>query len=86
MENETDEQFEERVLNKRAAQMFVSVRSRMLKTDHLYLSEMTVKNDRKQVNDIIYFILIRILNFSYFTGCPKILFAASFKEISSSGY
>lgn len=49
MENETDEQFEERVLNKRAAQMFVSVRARMLKTDHLYLSEMTTKNSRKQV-------------------------------------
>lgn len=52
MENETDEQFEERVLNKRAAQMFVSVRSRMLKTDHLFLSDMTVKNDRKQVIEI----------------------------------
>lgn len=49
MENETDEQFEERVLNKRAAQMFVSVRARMLKTDHLYLSEMTTRNSRKQV-------------------------------------
>lgn len=50
MENETDEQFEERVLNKRAAQMFVAVRTRMLKTDNLYLSDMTVKNNRKQVN------------------------------------
>lgn len=49
MENETDEQFEERVLNKRAAQMFVSVRARMQKVDSIYLSEMTVKNNRKQV-------------------------------------
>ncbi len=51
MENETDEQFEERVLNKRAAQMFVSVRARMQKVDSIYLSEMTVKNNRKQVRE-----------------------------------
>lgn len=53
MENETDEQFEERVLNKRAAQMFVAVRSRMQKSDQIYLSEMTVKNNRKQVSSVI---------------------------------
>lgn len=50
MENETDEQFEERVLNKRAAQMFVSVRSKMQKQDTIYLSEMTYRNNRKQVS------------------------------------
>lgn len=49
MENETDEQFEERVLNKRAAQMFLAVRARMQKSEQIYLSEMTVKNNRKQV-------------------------------------
>lgn len=49
-ENETDEQFEERVLNKRAAQMFVAVRSRLNKKDPIYLSEMTYKNNRKQVS------------------------------------
>lgn len=49
MENETDEQFEERVLNKRAAQMFVSVRSRLQKHDTIQLSEMTYNNNRKQV-------------------------------------
>lgn len=49
MENETDEQFEERVLNKRAAQMFVAVRSKMQKHDTIYLSEMTYRNNRKQV-------------------------------------
>lgn len=49
MENETDEQFEERVLNKRAAQMFVAVRTRMQKSDSLYLSDLTIKNNRKQV-------------------------------------
>lgn len=49
MENETDEQFEERVLNKRAAQMFFSVRSRFQKQDSLQLSDMTYRNNRKQV-------------------------------------
>lgn len=50
MENETDEQFEERVLNKRAAQMFVSVRARLQKQDSIQLSDMTYRNNRKQVN------------------------------------
>lgn len=56
MENETDEQFEERVLNKRAAQMFVSVKARLQKKDNIYLSEMTHRNSRKQVclNSIIF--------------------------------
>lgn len=49
MEDETDEQFEERVLNKRAAQMFVAVRDRMKKVDSIFLSEMTIRNNRKQV-------------------------------------
>lgn len=50
MENETDEQFEERVLNKRAAQMFISVRARLQKQDSIQLSDMTYRNNRKQVN------------------------------------
>lgn len=49
MENETDEQFEERVLNKRAAQMFLSVRARLQKQDSIQLSDMTYRNNRKQV-------------------------------------
>ncbi|KAJ6646198.1 Double-strand-break repair protein rad21 like [Pseudolycoriella hygida] len=58
MENETDEQFEERVLNKRAAQMFVSVRARMQKVDSIYLSEMTAKNNRKQAAQKFYSLLV----------------------------
>lgn len=54
MENETDEQFEERVLNKRAAQMFISVRARLQKQDSIQLSDMTYRNNRKQV----YFLFI----------------------------
>lgn len=53
MENETSEQFEERVLNKRAAQLFYAVKSRMVKQECLLLSELTVKNSRKQVCKII---------------------------------
>lgn len=52
MENETDEQFEERVLNKRAAQMFVTVRARLQKQENLQLSEMTYRNNRKQVHNL----------------------------------
>lgn len=50
MENETDEQFEERVLNKRAAQMFFAVKNRISKQEYLLLSELTIRNSRKQVS------------------------------------
>lgn len=70
MENETDEQFEERVLNKRAAQMFVSVRARMQKVDSIYLSEMTVKNNRKQVRIALlpHQMIIQTDNFCFFNS------------------
>lgn len=57
-ENETDEQFEERVLNKRAAQMFVQVRSRLQKNDTLMLSDMTHRNSRKQAAQKFYSLLV----------------------------
>lgn len=57
MENETDEQFEERVLNKRAAQMFVTVRARLQKQDSIQLSEMTYRNNRKQVCTLYMYIV-----------------------------
>lgn len=58
MENETDEQFEERVLNKRAAQMFKSVKSRFDSQDSLYLSTMTIRNNRKQAAQKFYSLLV----------------------------
>lgn len=58
MENETDEQFEERVLNKRAAQMFVQVRNRLQKNDTLMLSDMTHRNTRKQAAQKFYSLLV----------------------------
>lgn len=54
MENETSEQFEERVLNKRAAQLFYIVKGRMVKQECLLLSELTVNNSRKQVCILIF--------------------------------
>ncbi|XP_029713553.2 double-strand-break repair protein rad21 homolog isoform X2 [Aedes albopictus] len=56
--DETIEQFEERVLNKRAAQLFISVRSRLLKTDSMVLSEMTHRNDKKQAAQKFYSLLV----------------------------
>lgn len=49
MVDESIEAFEERVLNKRAAQLFVTVRAKLLKQDKILLSEMTYKNTKKQV-------------------------------------
>ncbi|KFB53428.1 hypothetical protein ZHAS_00021929 [Anopheles sinensis] len=56
--DETIEQFEERVLNKRAAQMFLSVRSRLIKADHMMLSEMTHRNNKKQAAQKFYSLLV----------------------------
>lgn len=56
--DETIEQFEERVLNKRAAQLFVSVRSRLLKTDEMVLSDMTHRNNKKQAAQKFYSLLV----------------------------
>ncbi|ETN62488.1 DNA repair protein Rad21 [Anopheles darlingi] len=56
--DETIEQFEERVLNKRAAQMFLSVKSRLLKADHIMLSEMTHRNNKKQAAQKFYSLLV----------------------------
>ncbi|TMW47257.1 hypothetical protein DOY81_007663 [Sarcophaga bullata] len=68
MENETSEQFEERVLNKRAAQLFYIVKGRMVKQECLLLSELTVNNSRKQAAQKFYSLLVlkkfRALNIS----------------------
>uniref|UniRef100_A0A6B2E8Y9 Putative dna repair protein rad21 n=1 Tax=Phlebotomus kandelakii TaxID=1109342 RepID=A0A6B2E8Y9_9DIPT len=58
LENETDEQFEERVLNKRAAQMFVAVKRKLLKSDSIQLSEMTYRNSKKQAAQKFYSLLV----------------------------
>ncbi|ALC39153.1 vtd [Drosophila busckii] len=58
MENETDEQFEERVLNKRAAQLFVDVRVHFNNHDQLTLSQLTNRNTRKQAAQKFYSLLV----------------------------
>lgn len=57
--DETYEQFEERVLNKRAAHMYHVIKSKLDTKDKLTLSEMAFKNNRKQVsaltNDLLFY-------------------------------
>lgn len=48
--DETYEQFEERVLNKRAAHMYTVIKDKLDTKDRLTLSEMAYKNSRKQVS------------------------------------
>uniref|UniRef100_A0A1Y1N7N5 Rad21/Rec8-like protein N-terminal domain-containing protein n=1 Tax=Photinus pyralis TaxID=7054 RepID=A0A1Y1N7N5_PHOPY len=58
MENETDEQFEERVLNKRAFQVFTQVRSKLHNTDKLYFTDMCMRHSRKQAAQKFYSLLV----------------------------
>ncbi|KAH8275067.1 hypothetical protein KR018_005722 [Drosophila ironensis] len=58
MENETDEQFEERVLNKRAAQLFIDVRGHFIGKDQMTLSQLTIGNSRKQAAQKFYSLLV----------------------------
>ncbi|XP_069700024.1 double-strand-break repair protein rad21 homolog isoform X2 [Periplaneta americana] len=56
--DETYEQFEERVLNKRASHMYHIVKSKLTRSDKLFLSEMTHRNNRKQVAQKFYTLLV----------------------------
>ncbi|KAG7213135.1 hypothetical protein KM043_002451 [Ampulex compressa] len=56
--DETYEQFEERVLNKRAAHMYHVIKSKLDTKDRLTLSEMAYKNNRKQVAQKFYTLLV----------------------------
>lgn len=56
--DETYEQFEERVLNKRAAHMYQVIKSKLETKDRLTLSEMAYKNNRKQVAQKFYTLLV----------------------------
>lgn len=51
MVDETDEQFEERVLNKRAYQMFLVVKQKFHTADTIILSDMCHRNKKKQVSN-----------------------------------
>ncbi|XP_020706770.1 double-strand-break repair protein rad21 homolog isoform X2 [Athalia rosae] len=56
--DETYEQFEERVLNKRAAHMYHLIKSKLETKDHLTLSDMAYKNNRKQAAQKFYTLLV----------------------------
>ncbi|CAG9766759.1 unnamed protein product [Ceutorhynchus assimilis] len=56
--DETDEQFEERVLNKRAYQLFLTVKTRLQKNNELTLSELCHRNKRKQAAQKFYSFLV----------------------------
>ncbi|EEZ99261.1 double-strand-break repair protein rad21 homolog isoform X1 [Tribolium castaneum] len=57
-QDETDEQFEERVLNKRAYQMFTVVRSKLDTTNQITLTEMCHRNTKKQAAQKFYSLLV----------------------------
>uniref|UniRef100_A0AAR5QHI6 Rad21/Rec8-like protein N-terminal domain-containing protein n=2 Tax=Curculionoidea TaxID=71529 RepID=A0AAR5QHI6_DENPD len=56
--DETDEQFEERVLNKRAYQLYLMVRNRLNDNNRLTLSELCLRNKRKQSAQKFYSLLV----------------------------
>lgn len=56
--DETDEQFEERVLNKRAYQLFLTVRGRLQQNNQMTLSEICLRNKRKQAAQKFYSLLV----------------------------
>ncbi|XP_011499866.1 PREDICTED: double-strand-break repair protein rad21-like protein 1 isoform X2 [Ceratosolen solmsi marchali] len=56
--DETYEQFEERVLNKRAAHMYQVIKNKLDTRDNLTLSEMTHKSSRKQAAQKFYTLLV----------------------------
>lgn len=56
--DETYEQFEERVLNKRAAHMYHILKSRLARQSTLHFSEMAYRNNKKQVAQKFYTLLV----------------------------
>lgn len=56
--DETYEQFEERVLNKRASHMYHVIKNKLDTKDRLTLSEMAYKNNRKQAAQKFYTLLV----------------------------
>lgn len=90
--DETYEQFEERVLNKRAAHMYHVIKNKLDTRDNLTLSEMTHKNSRKQVCRKLFSIPCRcereriILNDVFLiTGGAKVLHPAGPEEVPGPG-
>lgn len=82
--------------------MFVSVRARMHTVDHMYLSEMTHRNNRKQVKcslffvfDCIIFVWVSLISINPLLLCTvilcrsggaKVLLSAGAEEVQSAGH
>jgi len=56
--DETYEQFEERVLNKRAAHMYTVVKTKLADNEKLFFSDMVHRNNKKQVAQKFYSLLV----------------------------
>lgn len=79
--DETYEQFEERVVNKRAAAMYNLVRAKMQLNDTIPFTEMAFRNNKKQVciqKNVAY--LISVLKKSFSLGCPEVLLSTGPEE------
>jgi len=48
--HETNEQYEERVMNKRANQLYHTIKTRFAQKDTLVFDDLTYRNRRKEVN------------------------------------
>lgn len=83
--DETDEQFEERVLNKRAYQMFTVVRSKLQNANQITFSEMCHRNSRKQVFNLFGNLLLHHTHVHIVLGCPEVLQSTSVKKVSCFG-
>lgn len=59
--HETNEQYEERVMNKRANQLYHTIKMRFTQKDTLVFDDLTFRNRRKEVN--IFINKIKIINF-----------------------
>lgn len=52
--HETDEQYEERVMNKRANQLYHTIKIRFAQKENLVFDDLTYKNRRKEVYIFFY--------------------------------
>jgi len=52
--HETNEQYEERVMNKRAIQLYHTIKMRFAQKDTLIFDDLTYRNRRKEVHSFYY--------------------------------
>lgn len=75
MVDETDEQFEERVLNKRAYQMFLVVKQKFNAADTINLSDMCYRSRKKLVSgpfNLRFPFYFEVKSFSYYSNPTRL--------------